>query len=89
MISITVPPRFYDDHVGRGFPPGREIARNRKGVRVQMTDDDLEALRADAQFYVDMGVAEFGRENLGLIRSAALVIDRINAVLHPDESRYA
>jgi hypothetical protein len=87
MISVTLPPRFYDDHVGRGYPPGREIARNRKGVRVQMTDEDIEALRADAQFYVDMGVAEFGRENLGLIRSAAGVIDRINGALYPDESR--
>lgn len=69
-LRVALPPTFYDDHVGRGLPSGKEVARTTGRVTVELDEDSYLDLLSDAQFYIDMGVAEFGRESLGLITSA-------------------
>lgn len=78
--TVDLPPRFYDDHVGRGFDAGIEVSRNSKLVRVHLNDKAFIDLLDDARFYVDMGVSEFGFEMLGLLKSASATVARLEAV---------
>lgn len=70
-IRVCVPARFYDDHLGRGLPSGVEVSRSSRGVVVELDRNGFIDLRSDAEFYWSGGVAEFGRDMFGLIRSAA------------------
>jgi hypothetical protein len=73
-VRVSLPPAFHDDHVSRGLPSGQEVARTQRRVSVDLDEDGHRDLLEDAEFYVDMGVAEFGREMLGLIASARATI---------------
>lgn len=73
-VRVSLPPAFYDDHVSRGLPSGQEVARTQRRVLVELDEDGQRDLLEDAEFYVDMGVAEFGREMLGLITSARATV---------------
>ena len=65
--------RFYGEGVWESHDRGTETW-TRKGVTVSMTDEQASELLADAKFYVDMGVAEFGRDYAGLIASARATV---------------
>ena len=71
---MVVPARFYDDHYGRDLPSGVEVSRSGSKVTVDLDDEAYTDLLADAKFYVDMGVAEFGPGLLGLISSARATV---------------
>jgi hypothetical protein len=73
-VRVSLPPAFYDDHVGRGLPSGQELTRTTGRVSVELDQDSYRDLLEDAELYVDMGVAEFGREMLGLIASARATV---------------
>jgi len=88
-LRVALPPAFYDDHVSRGLPSGQEVERNARRVTVELDAASYQDLLDDAQFYIDMGVAEFGRELLGLIASArATVIVLRRAVADRGEPRH-
>ncbi|MBX9642052.1 MAG: hypothetical protein K2X97_20715 [Mycobacteriaceae bacterium] len=73
-VRVSLPPAFYDDHMSRGLPSGQEVARTHRRVLVELDEDGHRDLLEDAELYVDMGVAEFGREMLGLIASARATV---------------
>ena len=73
-LQVALPPAFYDDHVSRGLPSGQEVERNARRVTVELDAASYQDLLDDAQFNIDMGVAEFGRELLGLIASARATV---------------
>jgi hypothetical protein len=80
-IRLIVPARFYDDHLGRDLPSGSELRRSRAGVTVDLDREGWDDLLDDAQFYVDMGVSEFGSGCLGLISSARATVLRMQRAI--------
>ena len=74
---IVLPERFYRDHADRGLPAGVIVSERRATVTVDLDDEAWKDLRADAEHYVYMGVAEMGVGLLGLISSARATLKRM------------
>lgn len=77
--QITIPQRFYDDHVERDLPAGDEVCRNRSGVTVSVDDGELAELLDDAKYYA----GKYGPENIsmGLKSSARATVQRIRSYM--------
>jgi len=73
--TIDLPIRFYDDHVARDLPGGREISRTKRLVRVELTDAERDEMMSDADHYSTC--AEWGPEYLGLQTSARAALARL------------
>lgn len=72
MITLRVPPTFFDDHVDRcGLEPESRIVRKTKDHWVvELVAADVADLYSDAVHYHESGVQAYGRESLGLVSSA-------------------
>ena len=79
-MEITVPSRFYYDHVGRDLPSGTVIKDYANGkTKIEADDEVVSDLLSDAEFYWecrDDGFIEGGL--LGLCLSARATIKAIN-----------
>lgn len=83
-ITVTLPLRFYFDHVARDLPSGRLISRTDRTVRVELDRDAYLDLLSDAQHYSGDAMAEFSADGgLGLISSARATVRRLLAVPIP------
>ena len=69
MITVTIPARFYDDHVWRACLPGIEVKRTSRRVTVMLDAAAWDDLLSDAEHYSEAW--QFEREYFGLCRSAA------------------
>jgi len=74
--TVTLPPRFYDDHADRDLPAGRVIGRTRKSVTVELTAAEWTELRSDADHYANSN-AYGDPEFRGLIASARATLRRL------------
>ena len=81
--TIRVPAKFYDDHDERGCEPFCEpVKRSSRFVWLSPSDPGLAELLDDARHYADPGqFGEWGRENSGLVRSAAATVRAIEAAV--------
>ena len=81
QIAFVAPIAFWEDHINRSDQPDAlreaEVARVRNGMAVLLTAEQLSELGSDAEFYADMGVAEFGFEYAGVVSSARATVRRI------------
>lgn len=83
--TYDLPKRFVEDHYGRfndqpmweGLTLASVAVETKTSYRITLTDEQASNLLSDAEFYVSMGVSEFGPEYLGLIRSAAATAKRL------------
>ena len=83
--TYDLPKRFLEDHLGRfndtpmweGLTLDRVAIETKTSYRITMTDEQASNLLDDAEFYVSMGVSEFGPEYLGLIGSARATAKRL------------
>jgi hypothetical protein len=89
-VTVDLPVRFYDDHVGRGLIAGTEVKRLARVVRVDLTAADYDELRSDADHYAngamdDMYADDFASAS-ALIQSAKATLKRLDAAQRPAES---
>lgn len=81
LIAFVAPIAFWEDHVSRSDEADvlreAEVARIKTGMAVLLTAEQLSELESDAEFYADMGVAEFGWEYAGVVSSARATVKRI------------
>lgn len=81
LIAFVAPIAFWEDHINRSDSPDAlrdaEVARLKIGMAVLLTAEQLRELESDAEFYVHMGVAEFGWEYAGVVSSARATVKRI------------
>ena len=83
--TYDLPKRFVEDHYGRfndtemwyGLTLASVAVETKTSYRITMTDEQASNMLGDAEFYVSMGVAEFGPGDLGLIRSADATAKRL------------
>lgn len=83
-ISVTVPPRFYDDHVDRGCPPGVVEGRYRGGVHLLLDREAWDDLLSDADHYAT-SASEYGPELVGLCSSARATARKMRTIPHVPE----
>lgn len=80
-IAFVAPIAFWEDHINRSDNPEAlreaEVAHLKIGMAVLLTAEQLSELQSDAEFYADMGVAEFGWEYAGIVSSARATVKRI------------
>lgn len=75
-IKLTLPRKFYEDHVERELPHGYVIAAHKYTVVVMMTRAEITELLSDADYYADAGIAaEMGMRDIA--QSAKRTIDAI------------
>ena len=80
-IIVDLPPVFYDDHVARELPAGRELKRTKRLVTVQLSLADFDELMNDAEHYAHAdGPSGYDGET-GLRASARATIKRLTAAL--------
>ena len=81
LIAFVAPIAFWEDHINRSNDPdalrAAEVDWLKSGMSVLLTADQLNELESDAEFYADMGVAEFGWEYAGVVSSARATVKRI------------
>lgn len=81
LAEFTAPERFWQDHCDRSDDiealQEAEVRATSKGIVVRLTEQQLDELESDAEFYAYMGVREFGFEYAGLIASAKATVARI------------
>ena len=81
LIALVAPIAFWEDHINRSDDPdalrAAEVERIKIGMCVLLTAEQLSELESDAEFYADMGVAEFGWEYAGVVSSARATVKRI------------
>ena len=76
---IRVPAKFYDDHDDRACEPEcTPVRRTSRFVWLAPDDPGLDELLDDAKHYADPDqFGEWGRENSGIVRSAAATVKAI------------
>jgi hypothetical protein len=79
-VVVTLPKRFYEDHVGRDLPAGTLVAENPQSVTVSLDAAGWDDLVADAKHYVTGFDGEPMRNYVGLISSARATLKRLSAV---------
>lgn len=89
-ITVDVPHRFYEDHVGRDLPPGEVVKHLSGKVRVRLDRSAYDDLLSDARHYAsgamdDMYADDFPTAS-ALIRSAKATLVRLRAVDRPGPS---
>ena len=74
-VPVVVPPRFWDDHVGRACL-GHVVDGAAAGskVRVWLRPCDRAELLSDARHYATSGTADFGADFLGVVSSARATV---------------
>ena len=81
LIAFVAPIAFWEDHINRSDDAdalrATEVERIKIGMCVLLTAEQLNELESDAEFYADMGVAEFGWEYAGVVSSARATVKRI------------
>lgn len=77
--TVRVPARFFDDHDERGCEPFcHPVRRSSRFVWLRLDDEGLDELLDDARHYSEPDqFGEWGRENRGLVRSAAATVEAI------------
>ena len=53
-IIVKLPPIFYFDHKDRDLPSGKIIKQTQTYVMVELTPDELDEIRSDADYYWEM-----------------------------------
>src|SRR5690606_2495114 len=53
-VIVDLPPLFYDDHVSRDLPGGREIKRLARNTRVELDQAAYDDLVDDAKLYLEV-----------------------------------
>lgn len=81
-VEVSLPQRFYDDHVSRECNPGRVVRRNKTSVRVLLDGAAWDDLRSDAAYYADDATAA-EPELRALASSAAATLRRLDAAGRP------
>ena len=81
-VTVDVPARFYDDHVGRGLPAGNELKRLARTVRVELDRAAFEELLDDAKHY-DASAEEMWDGSAGVVMSARATIRALRATETP------
>lgn len=74
---VTVPAKFYWDHVDRDCLPGTVVKSNKSKVTVELDDEALADLRSDAEYYSIKD--QFERELHGLCSSAQATVFALDA----------
>lgn len=82
-VEVSLPHRFYDDHVARECNPGRVVRRNRTSVRVLLDGAAWDDLMSDASYYADDATSSCDPALRGLGSSAAATERRLRAVGRP------
>jgi hypothetical protein len=80
-VEVTLPPRFYEDHVARGCHPGEVVRTLKTTVRVRLDAAAFDDLMSDARYYSD--AADFDPYMIGLVSSARATVKRLTAVKRP------
>lgn len=79
-VVVTLPRKFYEDHVGRDLPSGTVVTENRQSVTVSLDAAGWDDLVADAKHYVTGFDGDPLRDYIGLISSARATLKRLHAV---------
>lgn len=80
--KLELPRRFYEDHEDRELPSGHAVSRSASSVIVEVTDDELKEIRADASHYDWMWTnGGMEKEYFGLCMSARATVRRIDTYL--------
>ena len=77
LVTVSLPPAFYADHVARDLPAGTVVKQTKKAVTVALTPEELAELRSDASHYAH-SMAEAGFEGRGLIASAKATLKALD-----------
>jgi hypothetical protein len=77
LVTVSLPPAFYADHVARELPAGLVVKQTKKAVTVALTQEELAELRSDASHYA-FSMAEGGFEGRGLIASAKATLKALD-----------
>jgi hypothetical protein len=80
-VEVTLPHRFYDDHVDRAGRPGEIVRTMKSGVRVVLDVAAYDDMMSDATYYSD--ARDFDRDLAGLAASARATIQRLARVGRP------
>jgi len=80
LTVVKVPAIFWDDHFSRDLDfTSVEVSRNKKTVTLQMTDEALDELISDADYWAgDHWYGEEKRDNLRIINSARSTIKSLH-----------
>lgn len=86
-VTVDVPHRFYEDHVGRDLPSGEVVKYLSRKVRVRLDRTAYDDLLSDAEHYGggamdDMYADDFASAS-ALIQSAKATVRSLRAVDRP------
>lgn len=81
LLDLTVPRRFYDDHVSRDCAQGQVARLGQRTVSVRMTPEEVVDLLSDAEYYADGTEWSDDPYMRGLSRSAAATVRAIARAL--------
>lgn len=79
QITVTIPARFYWDHVERDCSRGTVVKSTKSKVTVTFTDEEFDDLLSDAEYYSDAsqfsepwlrGLSSSARATLKVLRAA-------------------
>lgn len=77
-ITVTIPTRFYWDHVDRDCSRGTVVKTTKSKITVTLTSEEFDDLLSDAEYYSDAsqfdpwmrGVCSSARATLAVLRAA-------------------
>lgn len=78
-VTVTLPPKFFDDHLQRELPGGAIISLKSKSITVVLDRQALRDLKSDADYYASFW-GQDRTENLGVCVSAAATLKRLKDV---------
>src|SRR5690606_29948562 len=76
---VRVPKAFYDDHVARDLPAGKQLRTLAREYEVELTKAEYDELLGDARHYADPDAGFDERGMLGLKSSARATVKRLEA----------
>ena len=80
-VLLTIPKRFYDNHVWRDLPAGTVIKETARKYTVEVTREELDELLSDARYYSDGAGWSDPQDMRPICASARATVKAIEAVL--------
>jgi hypothetical protein len=79
VTTVVIPKAFYTDHISRANIGGVIVKETKTQLTIEVTQSAFYDLLSDAKHYAECGVSVYGKDFVGIVRSAQITFDRLKA----------